>query len=47
MSKTIVPLYDMTRCDVTLRFFWCWQKDCVESSPEKYRTSKVFDTTLA
>ena len=42
MSKIIVPLYVMS----LLKFFWCWQKNCVQTSPEKYRSLYIFETTL-
>ena len=42
MSKIVVPLHVMS----LLNFFWCWQKNCVQTSPEKYRSLYIFETIL-
>ena len=47
MSKIIVPLHAKTGCDVTSSFFGVGKKNCVETSPEKYRSSNAFEKPLA
>ena len=47
MSKIIVLLHAKTGCDVTSRFFDVGKKNCVDTSPEKYRSSNAFEKPLA